>query len=504
MGTITIIAKNISEKASGSIRNDASHIVNHSGGKFSQNSGKGINYDKNVDRKPPTDIRITKVEGPFDGNGKLVDKIELGKSYAFKATPSRKPTVTEIALLKWAVKLDDDKKEIVGGVASKNKLEDGKITIAFRINHDFEKARVYAFYQKPTDDASVGLKLAKKILQNIIIIGTQNHRGDTTFTDPTSWVRDVGAGSKLMFAHQAIRRIKLNKDIKFSVLMCKEGYKPSHIKAVKDAVINLYGGKFYEVSSAQQIINYINTGDKNNSCLISDERKSNRVKQLFFYSHGLVGKIALGMGLMGDSSEYAFGEEQVSKLNKEAFNEDSHIYSFACRTGLGNPDIDKSIYKTQMSKSLPVGMTSTGVPLSNDEFETIQMPLYSAQSIAQKLSNQTKAIVYAYLRRSDYEETLFTKDELCFSDYMKIRDGRTDVKPNKERCGSKYNYLLNPNYKLTDAEDKRWKEWKVIESNMLNIDKSAWFDPDGARHNIKAATTPTGVPAEMQTFKPIK
>jgi hypothetical protein len=87
---------------------------------------------------------------------------------------------------------------------------------------------------------------------------------------------------------------------------------------------------------------------------------------------------------------------------------------------------------------------------------------------------------------------------------MKMREGRTDIKPNKERCGSKYDYLLNPNYKLTNDEEKRWKEWKVIESNMSNIDKSAWFDPDGARHNVKAAPTPVGVPAEMLTFKPIK
>lgn len=279
----------------------------------------------------------------------------------------------------------------------------------------------------------------------------------------------------------------MNKDIKFSVLMCKKGYESSHINAVKDAVVNLYGGEFYEVNSAQEIINYINTGDKNNSKTISEERRSYKVKQLFFYSHGLVGKIALGMGLTGDSSEYAFGEEEVLKLSKEAFSNDSHIYSFACRTGLGNPDIDKSIYKKQIKKSELIGVTSVGVPLYNDEFETIQMPLYSAQSIAQKISNQTNATVYAYLRRSDYEETLFTKDELCFSDYMKIREGNKSIKPNKERCGNKYDYLLSSDYKLIESESKRWNEWKSIESNIKKID-DAFFDPDGARHNVKAKT----------------
>lgn len=158
MGKITIIAHNIFENATGSIRNDASEIINQTGGKFSQNAGKKITNDINQDRQPPTDIRINKVEGPFDGNDKLVDKIELGKSYAFKATTTRKPNKTEIALLKWAIKLDDNKKEIITGVASFNKLEGDKITNNFKIKHDFEKARIYAFYQKPDDVVSVDIK----------------------------------------------------------------------------------------------------------------------------------------------------------------------------------------------------------------------------------------------------------------------------------------------------------------------------------------------------------
>lgn len=161
MGKITIIANNISEEASGNIRSDASHIVNQSGGKIIQNSDKGINYNDYQDRQPPTDIRIKKVEGPYDVNDKIADKIELGKFYVFKATPTRKPTFVEIALLKWAIKLDDGKKEIIGGVASHNKLEGDKIIISFKINRDFDKARIYAFYQKPDDLVSVELSLKK-------------------------------------------------------------------------------------------------------------------------------------------------------------------------------------------------------------------------------------------------------------------------------------------------------------------------------------------------------
>ncbi|SHL78107.1 DUF3289 family protein [Flavobacterium saccharophilum] len=179
MGKITILANNISEEASGNIRSDASYIVNQSGGKIIQNSEKGINYNNYQDRQPPTDIRIKKVEGPYDSNDKLIDKIELGKFYSFKATPTRKPTFIEIALLKWAIKLDDNKKEIIDGVASQNKLEGEKIRISFKINHDFEKARIYAFYQKPDDLVSVELSL-KKLKFPMLILQSISRKGKKT------------------------------------------------------------------------------------------------------------------------------------------------------------------------------------------------------------------------------------------------------------------------------------------------------------------------------------
>lgn len=477
------------------------NIAQNSIGPIQSTSVDGCLFGKPEKFVPKTDLLVTKVEGPFDDKGGLVKIVTKGFSYSYKAILSREPTLEEIKMLRWAVKSDNGKIIPLSGVSSFNSFSEGKILIGITINKETEKARIYAYYKKPNLKASIEIKLGP--LQHIIVIGTQNHRGDTSITNPLSWVRDVGPGSKLMFALQAIRRVRLNKDVKFTILMCEDGYKASHIKAVKNSIMNLYGSRFIQVNSSQQIINYINTGDVNNSNKISTERKNKVVKQLIFYSHGLVGKIALGMGLTGDDSAYVIEEKDVLKFSKEAFTSDSHIYSFACRTGLGNTEIDKSIYKTQISKSNSIGMTSMGIPLSQDEFETVQMPLYSAQSIAQKLSNQTNAIVYAYLRRSDYEDTLFTKDELCFSDYMKMKEGNTSITPNKARCGNKYDYLLNTNHKLTESEKKRWEEWKIIDSNNKKID-DAFFDPDGARHNVKAAPSPIGVPAEMQTFKPIK
>lgn len=165
MGVINIFATNFKENASGSIIEDGGQIANLSATKFVQNSDDSINYDKNKDRTPPTDIRITKVEGPFDDKGKLVDKIALGASYVYKATTSRKPKKEEIALLKWSVKFDDAKKIIILGTASINKLEGDKIIIPLKINHEFEKAKIYAFYQKADDGVSVDLSLKNELNQ---------------------------------------------------------------------------------------------------------------------------------------------------------------------------------------------------------------------------------------------------------------------------------------------------------------------------------------------------
>ena len=116
----------------------------------------GVTFNKPKKYQPKTDLKITKVEGPFDDNDKLVKVVKKGVFYTYKATPSRKPDEAEIKLLKWAVKNDDKGKIIdVTGVASYNQLVKDKITIRVAINADCEKARIYAYYKKATDSMSV-------------------------------------------------------------------------------------------------------------------------------------------------------------------------------------------------------------------------------------------------------------------------------------------------------------------------------------------------------------
>ncbi|TWP30850.1 hypothetical protein ETU08_02280 [Apibacter muscae] len=322
----------------------------------------------------------------------------------------------------------------------------------------------------------------------IIVIGLQAHAGDWKKNAVAPFYGGyVGEGSKLMFVHQALRRMKLNNgDIKYEVLLCNSivpthYYSKNQVTKITEAVRG-YGGILIEVKNADEIINYINKGDIKKS---STKKRNNFIKQLIFYSHGLVGELALGMPPLGNSTSLSIKEEEVNKMNKIAFSSACNIYSFACRTGLGNHKVDKSVYIN---------------PKGNKKDPNNKYNLLSSESLAQKLADKTGATVFAYLCRSDYAETLFTKDELCFKDYYQARE-KKKTRVENARCGDTYKHLLNQNYKLTEAEKARIKEWKEIESNMIMIDK-AWFDPDGARHPVKGGTTPEGTPNDMKTYKP--
>lgn len=471
-GQITIMANNIRGVSHGQILEESKWTKNTAGGKHVQNgSGGGVHHNANRERKPVLELRVLKVDGPFDPEtGKKVDVIEKEKKYNYKVIQyNRTPLKEELRNLKWGLKYDNGKIGVAPRVT-------GLETISYFVSKedDISKLTVYAFFKKPNENACV--KVDVKTQSYIIVVGTQNHSSSMA---RNFLLQDVGPGSKLMFVHQGLRRMRLNQNIKFDFLLCTAGYTVNQKNAIKEAVENKFKGKYVEVSSAKEIIKYINEGGEKS-------RKISPIKQLIIYSHGVVGEISLGLAPAGvDVTEYSFEKEEASRLKKDSFAPEANIYLFSCRSGIGNENIDRSIYINRKgSKTDP-----------NNRYNII-----SSESIAQKIANSTKSLVHAYLRRTDYEETLFTTDELCFSDYMKIRNGNINIKPSN-KC-NKYSYLLDKKYKLTPAETKRWEEWKAIESNMKNID-DAWFDPDGARNNVKAAPSPEGVPADMKTFKPM-
>ncbi|TRX32193.1 hypothetical protein FNW52_17310 [Flavobacterium sp. ZT3R18] len=384
MGVINIFANDFIENASGSIIEDGGEIVNLSEAKVVQNGAKGVDYDKNKDRKPPTDIRITKVEGPFDDKGKIVDKIVLGTFYVYKATTSRKPTVTEIGLLKWSVKFDNGERLIINGVASLNKLDGDKIIIQLVFKHDFEKARIYAFYQKADEDVSVKLNLELK--EVIVIIGTEQH--SQTY------------GNKLMFPAQAVREIKQNysKNKYITLLIFTDGFNTEELKIIeRDSKKHNKNATLIKINTVDELIKYINYG---NHLIKRDEIKIDVLK---IFSHGLPSIIDFGLDGK-NSSLQQFNTNNAKQLKSTSFVNKPIVFSYACRTG----NSDNSI----LAYSPTYKYDETSIKLVKPE-----------ESLAQILAEQLNATVYAYLRRSNYTPTWVEgSDKEYKKKYSKIED----------------------------------------------------------------------------------
>lgn len=113
-GQITISAKNIIGNASGTIQDDAKTIKNIAGGKFTQNGKKGVNNDKNEERKPvktgttqvKTIERITKLDlgSKNDKSGTTQEGMVFGKNYSFKVTEYTNGDPIDKSKIKWMIK----------------------------------------------------------------------------------------------------------------------------------------------------------------------------------------------------------------------------------------------------------------------------------------------------------------------------------------------------------------------------------------------------------------
>jgi hypothetical protein len=142
------------------------------------NAGEGQTYGE--PEKPPvikhTDLRIIKLEGPFDKEGKLVETVKKGTFYTYKATPNRKPNEIEIKMLKWATQSDKGKKKELKKVFSYNQLDkEGKIVINIAINEDCEKAKVYACFIKAREKVSV--EVNNSVFRPYIIAKSRHRKG---------------------------------------------------------------------------------------------------------------------------------------------------------------------------------------------------------------------------------------------------------------------------------------------------------------------------------------
>lgn len=177
---------NLSIKAGGKIlysaketyRVDGSTVKNSSLSAFQQKSGQGQtvrNEDKVAKVTPPpvTELRILKVEGPFDEKGNLAKEVIAGSYYTYKAIPNKKPESIAIATLQWAISMDGGEVLKVAGVAQHNTLEDGKIAVRIALNKDCKQAKVFAFFNQFKDDVQVTVTMKQLVFPILILQGSR-------------------------------------------------------------------------------------------------------------------------------------------------------------------------------------------------------------------------------------------------------------------------------------------------------------------------------------------
>ena len=425
-------------------------------------------------------VRICNVKGG-------ADRVSAGEIVEFEATryDVDKKHVRESTrrAVKWDVKTDGEKFVL----ADQNQVpcRGEKIKFAIPASWAGKEATIMPYLSFSTETVSVKINVFPAE-EYIIAVGGQS-RGSDGRRSLAGHL--VGPASKLMFVHQALRQMNLNRNVKFTFLVCSSDnglngaktleYTKGQLKEMRNAVENLHKGTFIKVNGAEQIINYINTGDINNSGNITPARKNKPIKQLSFYSHGFAGEISSGLDRAGfDRTEFSFEESEVKKLNPEAFDAEARIYVFARLAGPGNPETDKSMRVNEKK---------------DGKYPNNGYDLLSAHGLAQKMADQTKATAYAYPKGAWYGDTLFTSDEYDLLDACDAYYNRE--KP--ERTQAKYSYVVKNGPDPED--DKKYGELKAIRINLKKID-GALFLPQGARHPVREADTPQGLPDDTKTY----
>lgn len=365
-GQIQIFAKNIRGNATGGILEESRYTKNIAGGKHVQNGGNGVSNNVNQPRKPALELRVLKVEGPFDPQTKKkVEKTEKGKWYTYKVTQfNRTPKKEELQHLKWATEYDDDSKISLLKTVS----DQGEVEIFHMLKKEAgnSKLRVYAFFKTPNRNASVEVKILQGEI--LLIVGTEQH--------------SQSYGNKLMFPAQAVREVKENyvTHKHATIIIFKDAFTEMQLSIIKrDARAwnkTLY---FKKINTANELVEYINKGDA------TVNRSDVKIEMIKIFSHGLPS--VLDFGLDGANEEaQRFKISHISQLQKESFLRNPTIYSYACRTG----NIDDRLVTLDPSYKY------------DEEALKLVKP---EESFAQKLSEHLDAKVYAFLRRSNYTST---------------------------------------------------------------------------------------------------
>lgn len=180
---------------------------------------------------------------------------------------------------------------------------------------------------------------------------------------------------------------------------------------------------------------------------------------------------------MNDEEPGLLGKHNFTQILEQIFDYDAQVSSYACRTGI-------SIEGTYFS--------ALGGAAGQDN------------SLAQKMADTWLVNINAFKRRSNYELTYGSDEEID-----KVRNyGSVIDEYEKKKAQYKIDLKSGKNVKEPEkpADYELWKR-RMKEEKLRNENQSFWLDSGsimqyGAWHGVKAGDTPIGLKDSMQTYTP--
>ena len=299
-------------------------------------------------------------------------------------------------------------------------------------------------------------------------------------------------GNMMNFINQGIRQVrnypepKPNYAVQRVFLIFKDEYDPKLLAEVKKIVTERYKAEYREYDNISQLVDFV----------VSRKRRGREIKQMDFFSHGIVGAIEFGYELDKRLS-YRLRDAQAQMFTPDAFAYGAKIYSYACRTGLG------------IDADLKVG--------ENED------PHYE-RSLAQVMANATGAVVWAFPRRSLYDQTYGTDEDRKavekaparqeadkaasrayrkqLSDYQRRLAAHRTAQKNPEAQLPNETAPVAPQKTLTDKDAALLKQAQG--RDHYNSTLGYPLDAEDAVHPVRSGNTPDGVPKKLCEYRPAK
>ncbi|AIO28347.1 hypothetical protein [Burkholderia cepacia] len=307
-------------------------------------------------------------------------------------------------------------------------------------------------------------------------------------SNPAFYVR-ARKGNRMMFINQGIRQLRQYPEampdyaIQRVFLIFAKNYPRKLLDKLKKIVEVDYCASYRELTDVADLVTFI----------AARRSKKRLIKQLDIFSHGLVHNIEFGYDV-GESWQIRYGLNQARMLAPLAFDDDATIFSYACRTGLGH-DI--------------------GTKLDPGEDPKYQ------ESLAQVMADAGDVEVRAFPRRSNYDETYGTREELIAAQKTqpKIDEYRREVEAYHRQMVAYRKRTLAlgkgpmneipgeppPKAPVRPYTEREFQLAKHMEARRIyeeDSDIDLPLDPLGAVNPVRSGSTPEGLPMGLCIFRP--